>query len=210
LKGRYNATDPELDLLLKMFPQMNHAGNSAAGMTNGYGGPDVTLDANQALLLMLTGGAPTNYTGFSTKPTQPFETTATNRKGPFITLNPKMYSVTPRSPVGVTLNTLAPGHPWLIDPHGVPYAVLAASKGRPPTAVPAPYSVNANGTSPQTLYGVTPFQSGVNYVNPSGFQIISAGNDRAFGPGGTNLPAVGVGEDDQANFSKVLLAAGIN
>jgi prepilin-type N-terminal cleavage/methylation domain-containing protein len=48
-------------------------------------------------------------------------------------------------------------------------------------------------------------------VNPSGYQIISAGQDGQFGPGGLwappASPATGVGADDQANFSGSVLGA---
>jgi len=47
------------------------------------------------------------------------------------------------------------------------------------------------------------------YVKESGFQIISAGRDGLFGPGGTNNPATGVGEDDMIHTQKEVAGAGI-
>jgi hypothetical protein len=48
------------------------------------------------------------------------------------------------------------------------------------------------------------------YWNPNSFQIISAGKDQAFGPGGlwgTNNPASGPGADDISNFSSSKLGS---
>jgi prepilin-type N-terminal cleavage/methylation domain-containing protein len=204
LKGRYATTDPELHLLTQMFPNMNHAGNSAAGENNGYTGADVTLDANQALLLLLTGGAVTDFKGFSNNPKKPFlpvQNVNETRKGPYLEVTPKFIST---NVPGLTAN----GHPWLMDPHGTPYAVFAATKG-----TRGMYTTNANPsiTTPQEMYGLRPYTNGGKYMNESGFQIVSAGKDQAFGTGGA-LPATDYpgGSDNLANFSKQVLNAGIN
>jgi hypothetical protein len=220
LKGQYDGNEPELDILLTMFPNMMTKSNPIPNLpmndpnqNNGLpSNTNVTLDANQALVLLLTGGAPTEMTGFSTDPRKPFAKGG-SRKGPFLEANPKWFSVAPLAPTGVTLNTLAPNHPWLIDPFGVPYAVFAATKGKNGN-----YGVNANPTlapGAQTLYGVSPYQTGTGFVNATSFQIISAGKDKGFGAGGGNLPATNQlpsgegGEDDQANFSRATLGSGI-
>ena len=209
LKGKYvgdgTVPEPELDILLQMFPNMNTlrsqgltAAQAAQGQDNGYTGPDVTLDANQALVLLLTGGSVTQFTGFSNDPKRPFGTGGSARKGPYLEANPSIYAT-----ITKTNRPNPSGHPWLIDSFGEPYAVFAAVKGKAGN-----YGVNSNGNGTQSLFGVQPYQNGGKYVNESGFQLISAGRDRAFGPG-PNLPATGPGEDDQANFSQAALGSGI-
>src|SRR5262249_14702783 len=58
--------------------------------------------------------------------------------------------------------------------------------------------------------GVQPYSDGVNYLNPDTFQIISAGRDQKFGPGGTWTPLTAIsmppaGRDDLSNFYEVSL-----
>jgi general secretion pathway protein G len=64
--------------------------------------------------------------------------------------------------------------------------------------------------------GVAPYQSSATtFINPSGFQIISAGKDGVFGPGGVWNPSNGYGPwttlnpggDDLANFSQSVLGS---
>jgi prepilin-type N-terminal cleavage/methylation domain-containing protein len=188
LKRSYADTDPELDFLLQCFPNMDRA-------DNGYTGGDVTLDQNQLLCFFLTGGVATNYSGFSFNPKQPFAAGGGQRKGPYYVASPKLVTVAPN------------GQAWLVDAYGVPYAFFASGKGQ----------ANNYGTpsfSPGGTAGtVRPYKtsnSPLRFVNESGFQIISAGKDKTFGPGDANLPATGAGEDDQAQFSKAVLGAGIN
>ena len=162
--------DPELDFLLRAFPNMNVN-------ATGYTGVDLTLDANQTLCFFLTGGVVTNFTGFSNNPTQPFAAGGTTRKGPWLEPNMKMYDQ-------------ATGR--ILDVYGTPYAYFAAVGGK------------QNNYGAQTFGTLTPYTSAGRVMNESGFQIISAGRDKAFGTGGA-LPASGAGEDNQSNFSKFLL-----
>jgi prepilin-type N-terminal cleavage/methylation domain-containing protein len=177
VRQAYGMSDPELDILLRAFPNMNLS-------ATGYTGVDLTLDTNQTLCFFLTGGTVTNFTGFSTNPTQPFSKVGTTRKGPWLEPNMKMYDQ-------------AAGR--ILDVYGTPYAYFASVGGKP----------NNYGTqSYPTATGAKPYTSGGRLINESGFQIISAGRDKTFGTGaGTTIPApaTGAGEDDQANFSKYLL-----
>ena len=99
---------------------------------------------------------------------------------------------------------------------------------------PQPYlffaSTSPNGNGQYSKYGtsdcasflaspgvpVSPYmQSATLFMNPTGFQIISAGRNGKFGPGGLWNPATGVpsgspGADDQANFSALLLGIPAN
>jgi len=58
--------------------------------------------------------------------------------------------------------------------------------------------------------GVRPYlASPGRYVKEQGFQIISAGRDGMFGPGGADNPATGVGADDMIHTQKEVAGAGI-
>ena len=97
---------PELDLLKRMFPQMDLSNNGLP--------PDAQADLNpnQALLFLLTGGTPLNYQGFSNNPKRPFTppTAGEIRKGPWLQVTPKMIQVASN------------GHAELVDPWGTPYS----------------------------------------------------------------------------------------
>jgi len=122
----------------------------------------------------------------------------------------------------VTVTFSPSSMPWIVDPYGMPYAYFATIGGKnglycaPETGVaitrnPAiPQSYTTNFGPPLGSYTVTPYISNGSYLNANSFQIISAGKDMFFGPGGTQIPTVTVGADDQANFSKTLLGGGIN
>ncbi len=181
LKSAYTGTEPELNVLLTAWPQLNTA---ATGL------PNVTLDPNQTLMFFLTGGAVTNFTGFSTNPKAPFTVAVAgeSRRGPYIELTPKMIGAGPNN------------QPWLLDSFGNPYVYFASVGGK------------VGNYAAQTYNGVSPYKDPTSgkFVNESGVQIISAGKNGQFGPGGTALPASGAGEDDQANFTRSLLGGGIS
>jgi prepilin-type N-terminal cleavage/methylation domain-containing protein len=210
IKQAYGANDPELNILLQAWPNLDIT-------STGYVGASVVLDSNQTLTFFLTGGAITNFNGFSNDPKHPFKpaTAGEQRRGPYIEVNSKLYWLAPTKLQAP--GVLAPGHPWLVDAYrddpapGTPFAYFASiggklnNYGNQTYALPANWDLNA---SPVT--STTPYTSGGQFVNSSGFQIISAGKDRLFGAGGAVLPAAGVGADDQANFTKTLLSGGIN
>ncbi len=194
LRTSYTGNEPELDLLKRMFPQMDLTNNGLPTSAQ------ADLNPNQALLFLLTGGTPLNYLGFSNNPRQPFAPPAVpgeTRKGPWLQVTPKMLQPGPN------------GHAQLVDPWNTPYIVFAATKGKPNN-----YATNMDGTPqvwPTGTVTVTPYQSGGKYLNESSFQLISAGRNRLFGPGGTDFPATTrEGDDDQANFSRSMLGAGFN
>jgi prepilin-type N-terminal cleavage/methylation domain-containing protein len=200
LKSSYATNDPELEILLQAFPNLN---TSATGL------PNVTLDANQTLCFFLTGGVVTNFTGFSNNPRQPFTPggAAEVRKGPWI-----------QGPVNKLFKTAPNGHAWIIDVHGVPYAYFASVKGKPNNYGTQTFTLpNGPWTGSDYPLGnpapgpITYWTNGGKVVNESGFQIISAGTDKKFGAGGA-LPATGTpgGADDQSNFTKNQLSGGIN
>ncbi|VTR98762.1 type II secretion system protein [Tuwongella immobilis] len=172
--------------LRRMFPRMNLAST---------GLPATTLNGNQCLVFFLSGGPITNFSGFSSNPSAPFATGGT-RMGPLLELNAKRLNANNE----------------LIDPWGNPYVYFTAiNRGynshplNPTTATPTGvsmtfFSQSINGGAPKPL-------------NATGFQMISAGNNKAFGPGGLWAPGGGVyggaspGADDVANFHPRVLGA---
>ena len=72
------------------------------------------------------------------------------------------------------------------------------------------YGASSGVVSDCPQLGLLPYQAGATtWLNPSSFQIISAGRDGKFGGGGTNWSRSGttdpLGADDQSNFSAHLL-----
>ncbi len=181
LSHTYPSGAPELDVLLTAFPNMD-LGN------NGYPGPDIRLDSNQVLCLFITGGAHTNFRGWSNNPKQPFLTGGDQRRGPYLEVQ-----LTGNEPL-VSTGT---GPARLLDVYGTPLAYFAPRRNKSGAYVG------------QSFSGLTPYMNGGKYVGESSFQIISAGRDRLFGVGG-NLPGMGADADNQANFSTNLLSSGIN
>jgi len=201
LKRVYSGSEPELTVLLRAFPNMSYAGNpDAQGKTDNGLLPALdgkVLDANQTLCFFVCGigdAAGTSATGFgfSNNPSKPFTPVdpvnkpGEQRKGPWIEFNPKMFAVAPN------------GFPWIIDPYGTPYAYFASVGGK------------QNNYGTQSFMGaVSPYVFNGRAINEKGFQIISAGRDKTFGPGGVT-PPVGPGADDQAHFQRTLLGAGLS
>jgi prepilin-type N-terminal cleavage/methylation domain-containing protein len=190
LRTSYSGNEPELDLLKRMFPQMDLANNGLPTSAQ------ADLDANQALLFLLTGGTPMNFSGFSNDPRRPFTppSPGEKRKGPWLQVRPEMiWQPDPNT------------HHYLVDAYrraetgvGTPFIVFGTK--------PLPYQAQTVSTFPysECIVGpVTPYQRGGKYLNENGFQIISAGKDRKFGFSGTlPLPPTDpFGVDDLTNFS---------
>lgn len=204
LKATYTGSEPELDILLRAFPNMNTAANpnpQNGDTTNGFIGTNVVLDANQTLCFFLTGGAATDRQGFSNDPRKPFKPSAGSgeqRKGPWLEPNNKLFGPGPNN------------HLWLIDVYGTPYAYFASVGGKQ-------NNYGAQGFLPTTVpaqtHAVKPYTNGGRVMNESSFQIISAGRDKVFKPlpptpvPSDTLPGTGSpgDEDNQSNFSKYLL-----
>lgn len=175
------------------------------------------LDANQTLLFFLNGvavpGGPGStgvlFTGFSQNPQMPFQPPQTQgeiRKNPVLDVSNKHYLID------------STGYfPRLVDGWGIPFAYFVSYNGRqglyggwnpaPGYNAPVPPAYTSNVL-------VAPYTTKAGYVNPMGFQIISAGADKTFGPGGAggnweNIGAAGkFAQDDRANFSNSNLGAG--
>lgn len=193
LQKSYGPNDPELVFLQRAFPNMNLS-------DNGYVGPNLVLDSNQVLVFFLWGvgdGTPPNPIGFgfSNNPSKPLTPARAGeqRKGPWIEFNAKMFAAG------------ANGYPHVVDVYGTPYAYFASVNAKPNNYGNQTFTLVTPPVGP-----VSPYLSGGRAVNEKGFQIISAGRDKVFGPGGAVVPATGAGADDHAHFQKSLLGAGLN
>jgi len=169
-------------------------------LSNLTGGTSLSgnLDANQTLLFFLNGITTTNgsgvsFQGFSRNPQQPFTPWANpteDRRKPLLDISNKHYAVD------------SSGFARLVDGWGHPFAYFVSYNGK------ANYygGWNPLAVTPSNAL-VTPYTNGTTYVNPSGFQIISAGEDGVWAPGG-NWTTIGSHVDDRANFSNANLGAG--
>lgn len=147
----------------------------------GYSGGPVSMSQNQSLIFFLTGSVATNYTGFSSDRVHPFSTGGL-RIGPFIDITASKIN----------------GNHEMVDPWGTPFAYFTSIHGNDYPAV----TFTANGSS------VSPFTEAGRFVQQKSFQIISAGPNRIFGPGGdyrgANAAAYragAIGGDDLSNFA---------
>jgi prepilin-type N-terminal cleavage/methylation domain-containing protein len=155
---------------------------------------DVTLEGDQALVFFLLGppngaSTPQLMGGFSTNPTDPIDVGggAPNRKR-FMEYDLSRLKLVPR-----TGNTAGSMFPSYMDAYNKQPLVYFSSNSRQNGYTGIANSLGVSAYLQQT----TP----VNYYNSTTFQIISAGPDGVFGPGGTTLPATGAGSDDMSNFS---------
>jgi general secretion pathway protein G len=194
--------------LQQMFPKIN--------LTPGFWidwngdntkGPDITLYADQTLVFFVggipvpPGSATEGCLGFSTDPANP-ATKGGTRKGPYFDF------------VASRLRRQGNGFYRYVDQWktNAPFLYLSTygsensyhmqlTPTRVSDATPAGFDVlpYLEGTSPNR------------FTNPKSFQIISAGNDGQFGPGGPWTPgsgakyATGRPSDDQANFGGNIL-----
>jgi prepilin-type N-terminal cleavage/methylation domain-containing protein len=168
--------------MTRLFPQV----------PAGYAWPG-PLEGEECLVFFLGGLQQGGQCyGFSSNPRDPLAapTAGEIRKGPFFDFK---------------ANRLMPvaGHtfPSYLDVYGFkPYAYFSTYG-----------TTNSYQATDCASLGVAPYlQSAGAYLKPDSFQIISAGKDMQFGPGGVVWPGVtgGPGADDIANFSAARLSAG--
>jgi prepilin-type N-terminal cleavage/methylation domain-containing protein len=177
----------EWQYLNTIFPALNPL---ATGL------PTRDMDNNETLIFFLTGGEVTQYSGFANDPSRPFDTsaaTAQNRKGKYFDIP---HDRIQRNAAGQTTGRY-------LDPWGTPYLYMAPIDGKQ-------WPTTGQG-------GVNPFRQQVGTlakaINESTFQIISAGPNKAFGPGGLYVPGAAPysekdpGGDDFSNFRNLKLSA---
>jgi prepilin-type N-terminal cleavage/methylation domain-containing protein len=177
----------------------------------------------QHCLTFLLGGIPSTpggtngCLGFSTNPSRP-DTAGGTRRGPYFEFNAnRLFRDTNGFFVYFDAWT-GKAQPPIPYPRA-PYAYFSSSGGGNDYNVSQ--RIRTDGTTGSVVgdcptLGVSPYQVPVaagalaQFINPRGYQIISAGRDRVFGPGGIWDPSkgyggTGPGADDQANFSGLLL-----
>jgi hypothetical protein len=158
----------------------------------------IFLEGQYVLVFLLGGipsapGQPAGCLGFSTDRTNPASNT-TARLGPYF---PFKGTRLIRNPTTNFCYYLDPY--YNVNPNPQPYLYFSSWQ-------------NSNYSNDCPSFGVAPYyDSATNkFINPTGFQIISAGRDQKFGAGGAwpasnGYPATDPGADDMANFSKLPL-----
>lgn len=214
LRNSYTATtnpdnySPEAQYIVRVFgsgTNLTNLGNPAwPGNDNT---PPILLDANQTLTFFLCGlveqdgQGNANFAGFShgQQPFAPRSSSTDKRKGPVLDLGGRKKYV-----IGGN------GFASMIDAFGTPFAYFCAHNAQPNRYygynVGGPYGGVTNGAGGVIPYG-TGAAAGRKYENESGYQIISAGQDKRFGTSGTWPASDQDGRDDQANFTPNLLGA---
>lgn len=207
LKNKYLPGEADLQYLKSVWPRIGvlNADSSVSinwGALSPAAASGTVLNGAQCLVLFL--GGPDGTSGFSNSPVDPMGS-GNNRVGPFFEFKGQRL-------VGTT------GMPLMYnDPYGNPFVYFSSQRGGNdyPTSggVPIPCTV----TTQAGTFTVYPFQLTANrFANPSGFQIISAGKDGAFGNG--RLEWAGVqgqttnanGQDDMSNFYPIRLGVAAN
>lgn len=177
-----------------------------------------TLEGEQCLVFYL-GGIPTapglgmySPQGFSTNSMNPAAISA-KRKGPYYPFQVGRLAPQPYNPLIFPMYIDA----WQSKSAAKPYAYFSSNGnnniGYTQNTTPPLHDCKSIGAFPYYITGTN------QYMNPNTYQIISAGKDGVFGIFGTTNPAgtagwnpaagaVGVGADDQANFSGSLLGSG--
>lgn len=179
----------------KFFKQVWSRGNLSS---TGFAGADSLADGNQCLVLFLSGtGSLTGAGGLGFSPAPSPFTQPTVGAG-------KIFFDFPASRMDAN-------HHFL-DPWGTPYIYFSAKNGNDynyTSIYPSPYTATGGYNS------VNPYQETASkYVKSHSYQIISAGPDKKFGPGGLYVPGSGayaqgqVGGDDLANFAQGQLVSG--
>jgi hypothetical protein len=203
--SRIRLNDPEDDAsntyLCKLFPRYNR---TQKYKWNGQDSETLTLEGHECLVFFLGGIISGDETlkceGFGVNPGDPTDLTGKDRKGPYFQFDAKRLK---RDPQTKFL--------YYLDAFGkAPYAYFSAGT--------APNGYNAEGDCPglaKLVKDCCPDGAPKPYLEvkdkfwkPNGWQIISAGLDGKFGPGGvlwgkdnpvkTDTP----GADDLANFAK--------
>jgi len=206
------------------FPLKNQNGTTTNYTIYSYwgvpNGTTVTLYGHQTIVFFLGGmkdpsGIPI---GFSASPTHPMDVTvptggAAARKGPYYEFPADRLQYFALAPGGTT-TTNSNLFPSFIDVYGTqPYIYFSAQRaGNDYANVNVVTALSGSPTSGN----ISPYQLSANrFVNPNGFQIISAGKNQVFNSGGLNWPGGGGttttdGYYNFANFHPTMLGIANN
>jgi prepilin-type N-terminal cleavage/methylation domain-containing protein len=210
-RSQYGTTpldQQSIECINTMFPDLGNFTNIPWAGPGTSTNLDVTLEGDQALVFFLLGppngsSTPAMMGGFSTNPKDPVDVAnaAPSRKR-FMEVEQAKLKLVPRAG-----NNAANNFPSYIDGyHKLPLVYFSSNKR------PNGYTTSVPGNT----LGVSPYKqqdTPVTFYNSSTFQIISAGADGQFGPGGlwtsANFQAMPqAGKDDMSNFSDRTLGKG--
>lgn len=218
-------TSPSLPFLQKVFGKSFGLGQTWIDWNgdNIQNGPWI-LEGEQCLVFYL-GGIPTapglgGYSpqGFSTNSMNPAlpAITSPKRKGPYYTFQvARLKPVSAASPFPAYIDAWqSKTGPYFATLGGTPYAYFSSNGNNN-----IGYTQNTTGLIDCATIGALPYYITLTnppqYMNPTTYQIISAGKDGIFGTAATGTPgwypasgALGAGADDQSNFSGSLLGSG--
>jgi prepilin-type N-terminal cleavage/methylation domain-containing protein len=214
-----NGQTASLSYLSAIWPRLNWNSVPPIDWSGGQGGipaGGIILEGDQCLVFFLNGPGGVNGNGWSVNPTNPTLVTGP-RVGPFFEF-PLTRLGTYAHPSTSQSAAVSAMFPSFFDP----YATPSIGKGQPYAFFCSGRS--AGGYNPNKLLptsaivgdcpslGLIPYlQTNSRFYNNNTFQIISAGKNLLFGPGGVwpNSTAAyatqGAGVDDLSNFSGDLL-----
>jgi prepilin-type N-terminal cleavage/methylation domain-containing protein len=196
-------------------PPIDWSGGVAPGVPQG----GIILQGDQCLVFFL-GGIPTasgGVNGFSTNPSNPTQVSG-DRINPFYEFQgSQLYQRGCLTPGGQTVT--APFASYKDAWGQQPYLYFSSYTRRNGYRLGGPGTANGDGDAitvtnkDNTTTTISPYYQSQNptiFLNPNSVQIISAGRDGFFGPGGQWTPASALtiptaGQDDQSNFYDRLL-----
>jgi prepilin-type N-terminal cleavage/methylation domain-containing protein len=191
--------------LIRLWGRINMA-QACTDLANpafwGLTGP-ILLEGDQCLVFFLRG---LNGTGFSADKTRPFASGG-SRIGPWFD-----FPVAKLQVVSHVNLFPATSFPSFLDAYdkGRPYLYFASYGKTVGYHVPSPTDLGDCQSGGGTGTTVTPYIKSMNpavFYEPDSFQIISAGKDGIFNPGGLWAPGMAQGGDDFTNFSQGMLIA---
>jgi prepilin-type N-terminal cleavage/methylation domain-containing protein len=197
-----------LQYLSTIWPRLNWS--SGIDWSGGLGMPNggVVLEGDQCLVFFL-GGIPAvdsngnlGVTGFSTNPQNPTQLGGNRLPPLFEFAAGRLFWRIPQNPFPSYQDTWQNMNPATKSP--VPYWYFSSGKRRNGYGDFFISPLPASSLVPNGPYYGSFLNGQPQYANPNTWQIISAGRNGVFGPGGQYNPSTGVpppGDDDQCNFS---------
>ena len=199
-----NGQQASLAYLNAIWPRLNWAaGIDWSGGQGGIPAGGIVLQGDQCLVFFLNGPGGKNGNGWSTNPTNPTQVGGP-RVGPFFEFGPVLNRVFPRSGQPAAFPSFFDPYTNVDTQKGQPYAFFCSGRS---AGGYAPLVVGL--TSDCQTLGLSPYvQPNGRFYNSNQFQIISAGKNLLFGPGGAWPPGNpasayqvnGAGVDDLSNF----------
>jgi prepilin-type N-terminal cleavage/methylation domain-containing protein len=185
-----NSNDPSYLFLTKKYNRWNSSAAEGSTITPALPRAGERLVGNQSMVYFLGGPELTGWAHDGPYAPSPNATS----KMTFLEIQPNKLK--PGNTAGFGYATAAPVY---VDPFGMPYLYWGSN------IVGGKYSTVAATDTPNSAYAPH-LEAPSKFANEKGCQIISAGQNRTFGPGGAWVPGTGLyttgqaGADDMANF----------